>query len=222
MKTFVLMLAWCTAITAAAQPQFHVCPPDVPQTRLERFRATRYSLLVSGQSHAIQVNGVQSQLAIVPMEICDVATKERCFGLLVRISSQDGGDHWDSFLDYDEIEAVIAGLDGMGHIPPGLVRLTPGEAIVSTLTLVVSLNVRENSIHVQSPAGAIRFTRGQSGELRKAFPTRRACWIAPVCRLDGDHPGPRASLPRRGVSRGAARGSRIDRSPQPRARKNVT
>lgn len=169
MRTLLATVGCLGLVSGTILAQCPACSGVVAQTKLELLRAQRNTLVVSGQSDPITVHGNNSSLTIVPMEVYAVATTKRLFGLHIRLTGRDGAPASDSYADHEEIDAVIAGLAGMGHIVPGMTRLPVQEAMVSTLTLVISCDADRNSIQILNPGGEARFRRDQAGELRKAF-----------------------------------------------------
>jgi hypothetical protein len=189
-KTLLVSTAFAAALTvfamrdpAAAQdapptpPPLPTQPLAPPRTKLEAFRDLRGVVVVRGFGRVGAIAGrLGTSVAIETKEFTDTANGRREYGLSVTVQS---GERFHSeavsYVDYDEIDPLLRGIDSVSKIDGSVTKLaafqadyaTKGDLFVSTFSSTTS-GVVEASICGGTLDGPIaRIDLLQLGEFRK-------------------------------------------------------
>ena len=139
--TFSLLLAAVSALTvvpAFAQkpgPQFWrrlSCEPIEPRTKLEAFEDSYGTVLMKGftQVSSVEVRGVR----VDAVELRELARGTRVMGIVIALGSgSDRPQENRAFIDYEEIDPLLSGLDAVSRVNETMTKLEGFEGKYRTL-----------------------------------------------------------------------------------------
>jgi len=104
--------------------------PAEPKTKLESFDKQTGAVLIKGFSDPGKVTGM-GVVSVMCMEFTDASTGKRQTGIVIEVTESVGRSDR-SFIDYDEIDALLKGIDYICKIRPDATRLANFEAIYKT------------------------------------------------------------------------------------------
>ena len=134
----VVSLGAASGVSSFAQrpgPQFWrrlSCEPVEPRTKLEAFDERYGTVLVKGftQVNTIEVRGIR----VDAVELRDTARATRVTGVVIALSS--GGERPQenrAFIDYEEIDGLLAGIDAVSRVNESMTKLVGFEGKYRTL-----------------------------------------------------------------------------------------
>ena len=122
-----LVLA-CTTVHAQ-QP---TAPPQEPKTKLESFQRQTGTVVIKGYSEIGTIAALGS-VSVDCMEFTDATTGRRQLGVVIDVKESGRFKHSDrSFVDYDEVEALLKGIDYISKVKADATRFGNFEAIYKT------------------------------------------------------------------------------------------
>ena len=145
---------------ASASAQETIEPEIEPKTRLEAFQLRTGVVVIKGFSRIGSATGPEgSSIVVEAIEYREVAGRSKVYGvtLTVREAGNDGRRSF-SFIDYDEIEPLLKGLEYLSRIDSSVTQLqrfeadyrTKGEAIFS------AFSTRGGNVTITVSAGIYR------------------------------------------------------------------
>ncbi|NOH78727.1 hypothetical protein F0231_03120 [Vibrio sp. RE86] len=107
----------------------------VPKTKLEQFSAKTGVVLVRGFEKIGSATGLYSTVVNVESkEFTNVSTGQKEYGITIEAFKEDGryDKSHTTFIDYDEIDSLIAGIDYISKINPEVTQFQDFQADYST------------------------------------------------------------------------------------------
>lgn len=130
-----LGLAWVLAliICGVAQAQQQPAPaPQEPKTKLESFQRQTGTVVIKGFSEIGEVAKLGS-VSVICMEFTGATTGKRQIGIVIEVKQSGRFENSDrSFIDYDEVEPLLKGIDYIAKVKPDVTRLGNFEATYKT------------------------------------------------------------------------------------------
>ena len=115
----LIVLLLCLT-TAAQQPK----APDQTQTKIELFQAKTGSVLIKNFSEIGSLRGLGGTVTITSWEFIDAQTGKKAYGLSVEAKESSRLEREDrAYIDYDEIDSLLKGLDYISTIDRGITKL---------------------------------------------------------------------------------------------------
>lgn len=117
----VLLIASACGSTFAQQPG-----PATPKTKLEAFSAKTGVVIIIGYSKGVIIKGDKGcAVEVQARELTDASIGRKELGILIQVSQADQTTHV-SYLDYDEIPSLIAGIEYLRKLDPRSVLTLDG------------------------------------------------------------------------------------------------
>ncbi len=128
-------LAACTLLFASSSfaiaQQSAPTQPD-PKTKLEAFQVQTGAVVIKGYSEIGRIQALGS-VSVDAMEFTDAATGKKQSGVVVEIKESGRLENSDrSFIDYDEVDSLLKGLDYIAKATAGVTKLRMFEATYKT------------------------------------------------------------------------------------------
>lgn len=132
-------------------PQTKVEARHEAKTKLEAFQAKTGVVIISGFSNVGTVSGQYgSNVAVESKEFLDASTNKREYGITIEVAK--GGEirqENTSYIDYDEIESLLKGIDYVSKVESSVTKLdnfqadyhTKGDFGVSTFSTAKAKNL---------------------------------------------------------------------------------
>lgn len=132
-KVFLFMSYFFVLITCGiAYSQQPNLPPQEPRTKIESFQKQTGTVVIKGYSEVGEVSGSGS-VSIDAMVLIDASTGKKLRGILVEVKSSGRfANSSRSFIDYDEIDQLLKGIDYISKVKKDITRLDNYEAIYKT------------------------------------------------------------------------------------------
>jgi len=125
----VMILLVVCGIAFAQQPKVM---PQEPRTKLESFGKQAGTVVIKGFSEIGTVGGMGS-VSVEAMEFTDASTGKRQTGIIMEVKESGRLERSDrSFIDYEEIEPLMKGIDYIAKVKPEVTKLGNFEAIYKT------------------------------------------------------------------------------------------
>lgn len=123
-----------------------VVTPPAPATKLEAIQRRTGHLLVRGYTDVAGLRGDDGTIIrVLVVELTDTQANERALGLAIEVRPPTRGERAVlSFVDEDEVDALLNGLDAMAKIEHGSTTLMNYEARFRTRGLLEMANVDNN------------------------------------------------------------------------------
>ncbi len=123
----IASLALGTVSTLAAQ---EAARPQAPKTKIEAFDAQQGTVVIRGFSKMGELKGVYGGVVSVEsMEFTHAATGRKEFGIAIDVEETSGLERESrSFIDYDEIDPLVKGIDYISKIDASATRLANFQA----------------------------------------------------------------------------------------------
>ena len=136
---FGLLILLCS-ITAMAQrpgPQFRrplACEPLEPRTKLEEVEWRYEKVLIKGFTQVASVSGRGADIRVDAVELKDADSATRVTGLAISLKETSENPHENrSWIDYDEIDRLLRGIDAIERVNESTTKLASFEARYRTL-----------------------------------------------------------------------------------------
>jgi hypothetical protein len=104
--------------------------PLSPKTQLEQFQAKTGSVILKGYTEIGSVSGKGSSLTVTAMEFTDAASKAKQFGVVIEVATGEKSNR--SYIDLDEVDSLLKGVDYIGRLDKSVTKLSSFEASYST------------------------------------------------------------------------------------------
>jgi hypothetical protein len=133
LMTAMQILSLQPALTYPIRQQQEVCTPPPPATKLESFSNQTGVVLIRGFSRIGLVRG-RGSVTIAAVEFRDASNpKVRVTGLSIFVMESDAaGKEKTSYVDYDEIDSLLKGIDSISKVDRNSTPLTNFEAVYET------------------------------------------------------------------------------------------
>jgi hypothetical protein len=107
-------------------------PTDTP-TKLETFQAKTGAVIVKGFTKIGTIRGVGGSVTIISMEFTDAQSGRKEQGIVIEVKESDRlARESRSFIDADEIDSLLKGIEYISKIDPSVMKLASFEAIYRT------------------------------------------------------------------------------------------
>lgn len=136
---FISLVALCslTAIAQRPGPQFRrplTCEPLEPRTKLEEVEWRYERVLVKGFTQVANLSGRGADVRIDAVELKDADAATRVTGLVISLKETGENPRENrSFIDYDEIDRLLKGIDAIERVNESTTKLASFEARYRTL-----------------------------------------------------------------------------------------
>lgn len=128
----LLFLLSTLSIMARAQdaaPTPLPTPPPEPKTRLEAFQAKTGSVIIRAYTNVGAIHTPSGILRVVANEFKDATTGARISGITINVREATPPERENiSYIDYDEIDSLLKGIDYVGKMSRNVVLLSDFEA----------------------------------------------------------------------------------------------
>ncbi len=107
----------------------------VPKTKLEEFSARTGVVIIRGFEEIGTLSGLYStSIAVDAKEFVNVSTGKREYGITIEVKKEDGRyDKEDtSYIDYDEIDSLISGIDYIAKVDKSSTKFSNFQADYNT------------------------------------------------------------------------------------------
>ena len=132
MKTpIITAVALCSCVALLGQEKPDQTPPK-PRTQLEAFAAETGAVIIKGFSEMGKVAAMGS-VEVDCREFTNASTGQKRYGIVIEIKEAGSLQRESSsFVDFEEIPSLIAGIDYISKIQPSVTTLTNFEATYTT------------------------------------------------------------------------------------------
>jgi len=160
MKTLSLIIALLAILSLPAftqQPKPAIAPPaNPPTTKLEAFQVRSGQVRVKNYSRLGTVNGIGGTILVQVMEIVDPQSQQKVQGLLIEVAGSGRYDRPQrSFIDADEIDSLLKGIEYISKVDGKQTKLTNFEAAYESRggLKVTAFNAEGGEIDIGVTAG---------------------------------------------------------------------
>jgi hypothetical protein len=139
-----IALATCLAVLASSVAAQAPQQPVEPKTKLEAFVAQDGVVIIRGFRKIGQLGGAYGgTLTVEAKEFANASTAKRAYGMTITVKDSSRLEREDtSYIDYDEIESLVRGLEYIGKVDKSVTRFenfqadyrTRGDLEVSTFS----------------------------------------------------------------------------------------
>ncbi len=140
-----------------------------PKTKLEEFSAKTGAVIVRGFEKIGTVNGLyDTSITVEVKEFINVSTGKKEYGITIQVKKEEGRYDKDntSYIDYDEIESLISGINYISKIDKTATELsnfqadykTKGDFGVSTFSSGDKIMVAVSSGHISQVTAFYKMT----------------------------------------------------------------
>jgi hypothetical protein len=132
-----MLLVFGSASAQRPGPQFRrplACEPSEPRTKLEAIEWQYESILIKGFSQIATVNARGADIRVDALELKEAGAATRALGIVVAL--REPGDtprENRAFIDYDEIDRLLRGLETIARVNETVTKLANFEARYHTL-----------------------------------------------------------------------------------------
>jgi hypothetical protein len=137
-------IATFLAVLGSSVPAQSPQQPEKPKTKLEAFVAQDGVVIVRGFKQIGQLRGAYGgTLTVQAMEFASASTGKREYGMTIAVKESGRLEREDtSYIDYDEIESLVRGLEYIGKVDKSVTRFdnfqadyrTRGDLAISTFS----------------------------------------------------------------------------------------
>lgn len=134
MKPLILALPLALVIAISIQAQAVGRPtPNEAQTTLETFQAKTGVVIIKGFTRHGTMHGLGGVVEVSSREFTDAQTGKKAFGVVVEVKETGRLERSNrSYVDYDEIDSLIKGIDYIAKVDKSVTKLDSFEAQYST------------------------------------------------------------------------------------------
>ncbi len=126
----VVFTSLCAWVPAHAQQVAKVAPE--PKTKLEAFERQTGRVVIKGYSEMGGIAGLGS-VSVLCMEFTDATSSDKQRGIVVEVKESGRLERSErSFIDYDEIDPLLKGIDYISKVKSSVTRLNAFEAKYKT------------------------------------------------------------------------------------------
>ena len=133
---WLALCAFCVSVLGGTLTKGQTTPqsPQEPKTRLQAFEAQTCVVIIKGLS---RIGSVSSQnggtVSVESREFIDAGTGRREFGIVVDVKKVGDPElESSSYIDYDEIESLLSGIDYISKVQRSVTKLDDFEAVYHT------------------------------------------------------------------------------------------
>lgn len=151
------VVALALPIAAHAQTPKPTPSPE-ENTKLEKFQARTGAVIIKGFSRVGRMNGTGGAVSVLSMEFIDAQSGRKEQGIVIATQGSDRYDRENrSFIDYDEIDSLLKGIDYISKVEPTVTKLPSYEASYRTRGdfSVTTFNSSDGSINIAVSSGRV-------------------------------------------------------------------
>jgi hypothetical protein len=127
-----LVIAFVLLTYTSVYAQISKSAPQEPKTKLEAFETQTGTVMIKGYQEIGSVSGLGT-VSVECMEFTDAATGKRQMGIIIDVKASGRLEREGrSFIDYDEIDPLLKGIDYISKVTSASTRLGNFEAIYKT------------------------------------------------------------------------------------------
>jgi hypothetical protein len=128
--TLIVFYLAATGLICAQEPK---ATTSAPKTQIEAFASETGAVLIKGFSTIGSVSGSLGSISIDAREFTNAKNGKKSYGIVIDIT-QTGNYEKDesSYIDYDEIDDLVAGLDYISKVDGSVTKLKNFEATYTT------------------------------------------------------------------------------------------
>jgi len=131
-KLLSLVILAGVLVCAGARVKKPKLPEKGPDTKLEAFETQTGRVIIRGRSDIGSVSGMGT-VSVDCIEIIDVSNGVREMGIVIEVKASGSYERTDSsFIDFDEIESLLNGIDYIYKVTPNSTKLSRFEATYKT------------------------------------------------------------------------------------------
>lgn len=131
-KLMSLVILAGVLVCAGARVKKPKLPETGPDTKLEAFEMQTGRVIIRGRSDIGSVSGMGT-VSVDCIEIIDVSNGVREMGIVIEVKASGSYERTDSsFIDFDEIESLLNGIDYIYKVTPSSTKLSRFEATYKT------------------------------------------------------------------------------------------
>src|SRR2546425_2549962 len=137
-SSFLLLLMLIVPLCGSALSQRRLpepqqlsrCEPGEQRTRLEEFEAKAQTVVIKGSTRVAILNTSSGSARVEALELRDTGDSTRATGVAITLkdSTRQSNAESRSYIDYEEIDPLIKGLDSMARSDETITKLTSFEA----------------------------------------------------------------------------------------------
>ena len=137
LAVLLLMCCWGSVFAQRSGPEFRrplACEPLEPRTKLEAIESRYERVITKGFSQyaTFVVRGIEIRLDAIEMK--DTADATRAIGLVIALREPDDNPRENrAFIDYQEIDRLIKGMESVAKVNEAITKLASFEARYRTL-----------------------------------------------------------------------------------------
>lgn len=108
-------------------------PEPTPATKLETFQAKTGAVIIKGYTEMGSLRGTGGTVSVIAMEFTDAQTGRKEQGVVIEVKESGRLERESrSYIDYDEIDSLLKGIDYISKIEPAVSKLANFEAAYRT------------------------------------------------------------------------------------------
>jgi len=106
------------------------CEPGEQRTRLEEFEVKAQTVVIKGSTRVAILNTSSGSARVEALELRDTGDSTRATGVAITLkdATRQANAEGRSYIDYEEIDPLIKGLDSVAHSDETITKLTSFEA----------------------------------------------------------------------------------------------
>jgi hypothetical protein len=134
MKPLLLALPLALLVALSCQAQTSAKPaPSEAKTTLETFQAKTGVVIVKGFTRLGTMHGIGGTVEVSAREFLDAQTGKKAYGVVVEVTETGRLERSNrSYVDYDEIDSLLKGIDYIAKIDTTVTKFDSFEAQYST------------------------------------------------------------------------------------------
>ena len=172
-KSLWLILVVGVLVCGGASKQKQKLTKQEQETKLEAFKNQTGTVIITGRSDIGTVSA-RGSVEVVCIEIKDVKSEQRQMGIVIEVKKSGRYESEDrAFVDYDEIESLLGGIDYVSKVTASSTKLSRFEAGYKTSgeLSIVTFGAVSGNIEVAVSAGSFGstsafMTKAKLSELR--------------------------------------------------------
>ena len=166
MKALLILLASAITLPTVAQEQKPAVPAKEQKTKIAAFEAKKGAVIIRGSSEIGRVrdtNGIRhldgsvfyrTLVSVESREFTDASSGKKEYGVLLKIKETDS-----SYLDYDEIDSLLKGIDYIAKIEKGITKLESFQADYKTRDDFTVSTFNDNSGTIRAAVDIGRYSK---------------------------------------------------------------
>ena len=131
-KSLCMILVVGVLVSAGAREKKPKLTAQGPETKLEAFEKQTGTVIIRGRSEIGSVSAMGT-VSVDCIDILDVSTGQRQMGIIIEVKAPGKYERTDrAFVDYDEIQSLLNGIDYIAKVTQSSTKLSSFEAAYKT------------------------------------------------------------------------------------------